>query len=313
MAAWLSERLMPVTASSLYVTHGAQHAISIAMRLLARPGAPVLAENLTYSGMMALAQMESYALRGVAMDEHGLVPKALDLAFRETGSKVLYCTPTLQCATGAVAPAARRREIAEIVARHDGWIVEDDAYGFLPPEPVPPLSSFLPERSFYVVSFAKCLSPGLRIGAMVAPPQFHDRAVNAIRSTGWMASAVMAEAVIRMMRDGTLDRQIALKRAVAAERTAMAQDILGPLLAPVPVPGFHVWLRTPAGRSATGLAAQAAQEGITLAAPAPLQPLAYHETGVRVCLGGTAALDDLRHALEVLADVLSGMDEMALI
>lgn len=313
MAAWLSERLMPVTASGLYVTHGAQHAISIAMRLLARPGAPVLAENLTYSGMMALAQMESYALRGVAMDEHGLVPKALDLAFRETGSKVLYCTPTLQCATGAVAPAARRREIAEIVARHDGWIVEDDAYGFLPPEPVPPLSSFLPERSFYVVSFAKCLSPGLRIGAMVAPPQFHDRAVNAIRSTGWMASAVMAEAVIRMMRDGTLDRQIALKRAVAAERTAMAQDILGPLLAPVPVPGFHVWLRTPAGRSATGLAAQAAQEGITLAAPAPLQPLAYHETGVRVCLGGTAALDDLRHALEVLADVLSGMDEMALI
>jgi DNA-binding transcriptional MocR family regulator len=313
LAAWLSERLMPVSASGLYITHGAQHAISIAMRLLARPGAPILAENLTYSGMMALAQMESYALRGVAIDEHGLVPNALDQAFRETGSKVLYCTPTLQCATGAVAPVERRREIAEVVARHDGWIVEDDAYGFLPADPVPTLSSFLPDRSFYVVSFAKCLSPGLRIGALAAPPQFHDRVVNAIRSTGWMASAVMAEGVVRMMRDGTLDRQIALKRVAAAERTAIAQEILGPLLAPIQVPGFHVWLRTPAGRSATGLAAQAAQEGITLAAPSPLQPLAYHETGIRICLGGTTDLDDLRHALEVLSGILSGMDEMALL
>ena len=43
---------------------------------------------------------------------------------------------------------------AEIVAHHDGWIVEDDAYGFLPPGGVRPLSAFLPER--------KCLYRQLR-------------------------------------------------------------------------------------------------------------------------------------------------------
>ena len=140
---------------------------------------------------------------------------------------MLFCTPSFQTATGSIMPEARRREIAEIVQRHDGWIVEDDVYAFLMPEPEAPLSSYLPERSFHVMSFSKCLAPGLRVGAMTAPPEFRDRAVNAIRSTGWMANAVMTEAVVRLLASGAMDRQAQLKRAAAAERTRVAQEILG--------------------------------------------------------------------------------------
>src|SRR5690606_14290550 len=90
VADWLTRTALPVQPSDVFITHGAQHAISMALRLLAKSGAPVLAENLTYSGMMSLALMEGYGLRGVLMDRHGLIPERLDEAFAETGAKVLF-------------------------------------------------------------------------------------------------------------------------------------------------------------------------------------------------------------------------------
>lgn len=312
IADWLSDRHAPTAANGVYLTHGAQHAISIAMRLLARPGAPVLVENMTYTGITALALMESYQLKGVAIDEEGLMPDALDEAFRQTGAKVIYCTPTLQTATGAIMSESRRREIVEVVRAHDGWIVEDDAYGFLCETPPRTLSSLLPNRSFYVMSFAKCLAPGLRIGAMTAPPQYRDRIVNAIRSTGWMANAIMAEATARIIQSGDLDRQIARKRIAAAERTTLAFDILGEFVQPVTVPSFHVWLNMPTGRTSSGLVAQAALAGVTIAAPNPLSVVSSGD-GVRLCLGAAGSIDSLSRALTTLSEILSDTEEMALV
>lgn len=314
MARWVAGLGLDVPHDRLHVTHGAQHAISIAMRLLVRPGATVLTENLPYSGIMSLALMEGYDLRGVLMDRHGLIPSRLDEAFEATGAGVLYCTPTLQAATGAVMPPERRAEIAEVVARHDGWIVEDDAYGFLPSTPLPPLSASLPDRSIYVVSFAKCLSPGLRVGAMVAPDAMRDRIINAIRATGWMASPVMAEVTARMIDSGVLEKQASAKRAAATERAQIARERLGPMLDVMSdVPAFHVWMRLPPGRTAIGLMADAAQAGITIATPTPLQPMDAMGNGVRICLGGAPALADLDRALATLRDIVAGAEAMSLV
>ncbi len=314
IADWLTRTALPTGPANLFITHGAQHAISIAMRLLSRPGVPVLAENLTYSGMIALALMENYALRGVLMDQHGLIPERLEEAFAETGARVLYCTPTLQTATASLMPLERRHQIAEIIRRHDAWLVEDDAYGFLCEEPLPTLSSLLPERSFYVVSFAKCLAPGLRIGAMVAPPEFRDRIVNAIRATGWMANALMTEAVVRMISNGALAEQIALKRKAAAERSATAREILGDLLSPPSgVPAFHLWLKMSMGRTAVSLLSQAALAGLTLASPSPLQPFDPMASGFRLCLGGASNLSELRGALSTLREILTDFEAMAVV
>jgi DNA-binding transcriptional MocR family regulator len=269
---------------------------------------------MPYSGIMSLALMEGYDLRGVHMDRHGLIPERLDAAFRASGPAVLYCTPTLQAATGSLMPPERRAEIAEIVARHDGWIVEDDAYGFLPPDGVMPLSAFLPERSVYVVSFAKCLSPSLRVGAMVAPAGMRDRIINAIRSTGWMANPIMAEVTTRMIENGLMARQVRAKRAAAAERTEVARARLGPALDPMSdVPAFHVWRRLPPGRAPVGLMTQAAQAGITVATPTPLQPLDTMGNGIRICLGGAPDIAALDTALSTLADILEGTEAMSLV
>jgi DNA-binding transcriptional MocR family regulator len=314
IAGWLAGQAMPVSPDSLFVTHGAQHAISLAIGLLASPGDTVLAENLTYSGIRALANHEGYRLGGVSMDQHGLVPERLDRAFVETAARVVYCMPTLQTPTGATMPAKRRDEITEIVRKHDAFLVEDEAYGFLCDPPMPPLSARMPERSFYVVSFAKCLAPGLRIGALVAPPAFRDRCINGLRSTGWMATPMMAEVVSQLIESRKLDDQLRRKRDAAARRHALAQQILGKHL-PLQgaTPAFHVWLQMPAGRTTASLIAQAAAAGVTIAAPDALQSFEPTSNGVRLCLGAPESEIDVETALRTVAQILDTAETMSFV
>src|SRR6267378_7116223 len=234
-----------------------------------------------------------------------LIPENLDRAFTETQARVLYCMPTLQTPTGTVMPPQRRQAIAEIVRRHDAYLLEDDAYGYLLSPPLTPVSRLIPERSFYIVSFAKCLAPGLRIAAMIAPEAFRDRSINALRATGWMAVPVMAEVVARLIANGGLARQARLKRDKAALRDAIVRRVLKEWLpAASAAPGFHIWLPLPAGRTLAALIAQAAQAGITLAPPGTLQRMERESLGVRLCLGAPATEADLERALIEIRRIL---------
>ena len=305
MVVWLTSLGVTADAYHLFITHGGQHALSIALGMVARPGDMVLTESYTYSGMLALSAQSGYRLHGVATDAAGLIPESLDRAFAETGARVLYCMPTLQTPTGSVMPPERRKTIAGIVRRHDAYLLEDDAYGYLLSPPLPPLSQLIPERSFYIVSFAKCLAPGLRIAAMIAPEAFRDRSINALRATGWMAVPVMAEVVARLVHNGGLARQARLKRDKAAARAAIVRRILQAWLpAATTAPGFHIWLPLPAGRTLAALIAQAAQAGITLAPPGTLQRMERETLGVRLCLGAPATEADLERALVEIRRIL---------
>ena len=305
MVTWLTSLGVIADADHVFITHGGQHALSIALGVVAAPDDTVLTESYTYSGMLALSAQSGYRLHGVATDAQGLIPENLDRAFTETGARVLYCMPTLQTPTGSVMPPQRRQAIAAIVRKHDAYLLEDDAYGYLLSPPLPPVSRLIPERSFYIVSFAKCLAPGLRIAAMIAPEQFRDRTINALRATGWMAVPVMAEVVARLIHNGGLARQAKLKRDKAAVRDAIVRRILKQWLPPATAaPGFHTWLPLPAGRTLAALIAQAAQAGITLAPPGALRRMESESLGVRLCFGAPASEAELERALIEIRRIL---------
>ncbi|TAI64222.1 aminotransferase class I/II-fold pyridoxal phosphate-dependent enzyme [Bradyrhizobium sp. Leo170] len=91
------------------------------------------------------------------MDEHGVVPTALDAACRRHAPKAVYLVPTIHNPTTATMPLSRREEVAEILRRNDVLLLEDDAYGPLEPDAVP-LASLIPERTYFMASLSKCES-----------------------------------------------------------------------------------------------------------------------------------------------------------
>src|SRR6266571_8682132 len=84
MVTWLASLGVTVDADHLFITHGGQHALSIALGMVAAPGDMVLTESYTYSGMLALSAQSGYRLHGVATDASGLISVDIDPAITET-------------------------------------------------------------------------------------------------------------------------------------------------------------------------------------------------------------------------------------
>ena len=143
---WLAtEFRLSAPADQVMLCSGAQHGIAVAFMAAVPEGAPILAEQATYPGLLGLSRMLGHKLHGVEMDADGLIPDALAAAFETTGARHLYCMPTLQTPTGATMPPARREAIADVLRRWGAVAIEDDVYGFLLPGGPPPLASYAPD------------------------------------------------------------------------------------------------------------------------------------------------------------------------
>ncbi|MDH3474577.1 MAG: PLP-dependent aminotransferase family protein [Rhodospirillales bacterium] len=305
-AAWLGEMGLAAEAGEIAVTAGAQHAMQLAVSAVTRPGDVIMTEELTYYGIKSIAAHRELRLHGLAMDEFGIQPEALDAACRGTGAKTLYCIPTLQNPTASVMPEARRREIAEICKRHGVYVIEDDIYGFLPTEAPPPLTSHLPESGIYLTSLSKCVAPALRVGFLRCDAALLDRIGEALRATSLMASPLTAEAAARLIRDGRA-RRIALRQRREAEaRQQRAAETLPAGSYDSHPQAYHLWLKLPEPWRREIFATEARVRGVGIA-PAEVfavgrQPVPH---AVRVCLQSARSRDKAARALEILAGILA--------
>src|SRR6476620_1587750 len=114
MVAWFTQFGIATDPDRVFITHGGQHALAIALRMVTQSHNAVLTERFTYSGISALSSHAGYRLHGVDCDTEGLVPDALDRAFAETEARVVFATPTLQTPTGTTMSLERRKEIADV-------------------------------------------------------------------------------------------------------------------------------------------------------------------------------------------------------
>ncbi|MCG9595470.1 PLP-dependent aminotransferase family protein [Vibrio sp. Isolate25] len=156
------------------ITHGAQQAISLALRALTKPGDIVAVESPCYFGNLLL--MESLGLQVVEVPScirHGMDPQALANAIQEWPIAVILITPNFANPTGSRIPEERRLELLKV--SRDIPIIEDDVFGALTfDDGIPPLKTLdTQDRVIYVNSLSKVLDSRLRIGWILAG-QYHS-------------------------------------------------------------------------------------------------------------------------------------------
>ncbi len=304
-AQWLRRTGLSVPADRVIITGGAQHGSLTVLASLARPGDVVLTEQVTYTGMKAIASLLQLQLRGLPMDGEGLIPDAFEAACRESAPRVLYCMPTLQNPTGRTLPLERRRALIDIATRYDVALVEDDVYGFLPESPLPPLTELAPAQAYYVTSTSKSMAPGLRVGYVVAPESRVDRVAGVIRASTWLIAPLLAELASEWIERGEADAMVAWKREETLARHGAAVTILGRWLPAIPAPSFHLWLPLPEPWRTEAFVAQARARQVVVS---PSEEFMVGREGaphaVRVCLGATASRRRLEEGLTRLAELL---------
>ncbi|MHC8493303.1 aminotransferase-like domain-containing protein [Thalassospira sp. SM2505] len=293
------ERVLP--------TAGVQHGMTVSLLATVRPGDLVLCEELTYPNLRSLANLLQFRLRGVAMDDQGIIPEALENACRTQSPRAIYLMPTLHNPLCSTMDQQRRIEIAEILRKYDLTLIEDGIYHFLDPDAPPPLSCFAPERSIYLDGVSKSIGGGLRVGYIHAPGEMIGKLASAIRSTCWMVSTINLELVTRMIMDGSLGQYEAWHRDEAAQRLAVILGTLKGYDVRFHPTNYHIWLELPDHIDPGELVMNAANSGVLLTAAQQFS-VGHVPRGLRLCFGAERSTERLRRGVQIVDRLLKSSD-----
>jgi DNA-binding transcriptional MocR family regulator len=310
-AAWLQRFGTSGAWNRVMLTHGAQHALAGVLRTIARPGDTLLAESLSYPGMLALARSLRLQVIGLEMDAQGLLPAALDKAAQTFNTKLLFCSPTLHNPLTSTMSMARREAIAAVIRRRGLLLMEDVVHAAVLAAPPPAISTLVPEQSFLISSLSKVLAPGLRVGYLEASPQWLDKVAGSIRADCWMVAPLMPEIVTRWLASGEISRLIDLQRQQIDERLTIAAQCLHGLDYATAPHHPHLWLPLPEPWQAAQFATALRQAGVLVrtadqfAAGRTRPPIA-----VRLTLNTVTSAAQLAQGLNTVATVLNNPPAM---
>lgn len=156
----------------LQIFTGAQQIIDLTAKAMLNEGDVVLVEEHSYSGAMTAFRAYGGVLKGVAMDENGIIPEALEEALKTTENvKLIYLIPTFQNPMGISIPLERRRKIYELAVKYNKLIFEDAPYFELrySGQYIPSIKSIdTTGHVLFAGSLSKIVSPGLRLGFAIA-------------------------------------------------------------------------------------------------------------------------------------------------
>ena len=295
-ATWLEPALGETDPARVLVTSGAQAALAAVLTATCRPGDRIVVEPLTYPGLSLLAARLGLHLVACPTDAGGPVVAELDRLCRKSRPKALYLIPTHQNPTTVTLDQDRRRAIAEVVARHPLWLVEDDPYWRLETSPPSAISRFIPDQAFFISTLSKTIAPGLRTAFVVCPQGDSAQKVEeSLRALCLMPAPLMTAMVSTWIREGVAEKLLAGVQKAAQARRALARKIL-PQARGADF-GLHVWLPLDTCWRGHDLDAAARAQGLALVTAQAFATTSDHQNGVRISLGGPVKLEVLEMAL----------------
>ncbi len=240
------------------ITTGSQHALELLADLFLDAGDAVLVEAPSYVGAVGIFRHKEAHIEHVFTDEDGISPEALaEAADRliEQGRKVklLYLVPNFANPSGVTLSAERRTKVLEICRERGILIVEDNPYGQLYFEAAPPkaLRAHDEQGVIYLGSFSKILSPGLRVGYVLAPPAIREKLVLANESAVLSPATFAQMMVSEYLSVSDWQGQISTYRKLYKEKRDAALEALEQYLPNIkttkPAGGFFLWLTLPEG------------------------------------------------------------------
>jgi 2-aminoadipate transaminase len=264
----MARRGVACTEAEVFITSGAQHAMSLLGQLLVAPGATVVTEEMAYDGMLnALRPLQPRVLTVPSDVAAGMDVGALE-ALLESGERpaLVYAIPEGHNPLGASMPADARRRLVEAAARHGVPVIEDDAYGLLGYDdaPAPALRALDPRWTLYVGSFSKIMAPALRAGWIVAPEPLVQR-LSILKQGSDLDVCSFAQRTLAAFLDREdVDAHLArLREVYGARRDAMLAALAAHFPAEArwscPRAGMFAWVQVP-GADTTALLRRAVEE-----------------------------------------------------
>lgn len=222
-----------ISPDSILVGAGSEYLMHLVIQLLGRDRVYAL-ENPGYRKLYQIFDVSGVAVRPLPLDKSGLRADAL----AASDASVVYLTPSHHFPLGTVMPAARRMEILRWAsAAPDRYIIEDDYDSEFryASRPIPALGEMdRAGRVVYVNTFAKSLSPALRIGYLVLPDALMARYRERFSLYSSTVPSFDQHTLAAFMRTGGFERHISRSRKVYQARRDALMAALDRELADLP-------------------------------------------------------------------------------
>ena len=286
LSAFMATKGASVTADELIVTTGSQQALDLLGKTMISPGDKVIVEGPTFLATIQCFRLYGAELISAPCDAHGVNTDALEKLIAEHQPKFVYLIPTFGNPSGALLSLERRKKVLELAVKYNTLMVEDDPYGDLyfgeaPPPSLLALSSSVPgsrDLIAYCGSLSKVLSPGLRVGWMIAQPELLAKATMCKQFSDAHTSTFAQATAAQYLKAGRMPATLNNVRTVYAERAKAMGDALTRELGDAveftqPQGGLFFWARlTGKGgkiSDASEFAKRAIEQGVAFVPGAP--------------------------------------------
>ncbi|WP_332852664.1 aminotransferase-like domain-containing protein [Duganella sp. S19_KUP01_CR8] len=268
---------MAVDADEVVLTNGAMEALNLCLGALTRPGDAVVVESPTF--YIALQALQHLGLHAIEVPTH--VREGIDLGrlaqvIELYRPKACWLMTTFQNPLGSLMPDAKKRDLVELLARHDLPLIEDDVYSELYDGKVAPLPAKAFDRRGLVLhcsSFSKCLAPGYRVGWAVPGRWTHE--VQRLKVMTSLSGSIPVQAALaEYLQEGGYDHHLrSLRLSLRAQRASLFEAVTrhfpdGTQVV-LPAGGYFLWVELPIGVDAMALYRAALAQGISIA-PGPM-------------------------------------------
>jgi len=321
LSAFMAAKGAPdVAPEGLIVTTGSQQALDLLGKTLISPGDKVIVEGPTFLATIQCFRLYGAQLISAPIDGQGVQTDRLEQLIAEHRPKFVYLIPTFGNPSGATLSLERRRKVLELAVKYQTVVVEDDPYGDLyfgeaPPPSLLALSREVPGSREWLVhcgSLSKVLSPGLRVGWMIAPAALLAKATMCKQFSDAHTSTFAQATAARYLQAGRMPATLARVRQVYAERAQAMGDALrrelGDAISFVPPQGgLFVWARLTGagGKVADGnvLAQRAIEKGVAFVPGTPFFCAEPDHATLRLSFA-TADVDKIREGVARLAQAV---------
>ena len=275
ISAFMANKGATVAPEGLIVTTGSQQALDLIGKTMISPGDKVIVEAPTFLATIQCFRLYGAQVIGAPIDADGVDVDKLEQLIEEHRPKLVYLIPTFGNPSGATLSLARRKRILEIAARTQTLVVEDDPYGELyfdtpPPPSLLALSDTVPGSRDWLAhcgSFSKILSPGLRVGWLIAPPALLANATMCKQFSDAHTSNLTQATAAHYLTLKRLDSALSVVRKTYAERARVMAESLRRELGDAiefnaPQGGMFFWARLTGANGQSSNAAEFAKRAI---------------------------------------------------
>lgn len=241
-----------VCADNVLITNGSQNSLHLLFQTFINPEDTIAIESPAYSMLIHMANYFRCKIVEIPVNADGLDISVLRGRLKRKRIKMLFTTPTFHNPTGVTTSPVKREKLLTICEENDIILIEDsieEELKYFGSVHLPIKAMDRMNRVIYLGTFSKILSPGLRLGWIIADKECIKRLTTLKTIFDLSTNSFSQILVHNFLKSGYYERHLRRCMREYRKRMKTALKALKEYLPPEvatwwePLGGYTIWIK----------------------------------------------------------------------